>query len=72
VVGLARQFNDLVEDIRDAQQALAISRRESVDQTAQPLHTVGVTSGHDRLSSCGERQLRDETVCTSRIYQPLI
>jgi hypothetical protein len=34
----------LVEDIRDAQQTLAISRRESVDQTAQPLHTVGVTS----------------------------
>src|SRR5712691_4726380 len=54
--------NDLVEYARDAQQPRAVSRREPVDETAQPLRTIGMAPGNNRLAIRGERQLRGPPV----------
>jgi hypothetical protein len=43
-------MNDLVEYGRHAQQSRAVSRRESINETAQPLDTIGMAPGHDRLT----------------------
>jgi hypothetical protein len=56
LVLLAGELNNLVEYARDAQQPRTVSRREPVDETAQPLRTIGMTPGHNRLTIRGERQ----------------
>lgn len=53
LVLLAGELNDLVEYARDAEQPRAVSRREPVYETAQPLHTIGMAPGHNRLTVGG-------------------
>ena len=50
---LAGELDNLVEYARDAQQPRAVSRREPVNETAQPLRTIGMAPGHDRLTIRG-------------------
>ena len=52
---LAGELNNLVEYARDAQQPRAISRREPVNETAQPLRAIGMApdaGGPDMPIAC--------------------
>ncbi len=59
---LVGELDDLVEHAHDAQRPRAVSRREPVNETAQPLRTIGMASGHNRLTIRGERQHRGPPV----------
>jgi hypothetical protein len=52
----------MVENWGHAQQSHAVSVREPIDEHAQPLDTMGVTPGHDRLAVRGEGQQRGPPV----------